>query len=179
MKNSTIQLNNRLPYNPKLRDRTKELRKNMTVHERKLWYWFLRWFQNFFSSNCSTSTSNEGDWGGVVKELNEKILIKNQFCSEGDFGWVLSNLRIYKQRPIDNFIVDFYIPKLKLVIEIDWESHFTENWLVYDQERTAILEWLWLKIIRITNQEIDKNFENVCEKLKTKIINEFKVITKN
>jgi very-short-patch-repair endonuclease len=30
-----------------------------------------------------------------------------------------NNLRIYKQKTIDNFIVDFYIPKYKLVIEVD------------------------------------------------------------
>ncbi len=31
-----------------------------------------------------------------------------------------------RQRPIDNFIVDFYIPKHNLVIEIDGETHFEE-----------------------------------------------------
>ena len=64
---------------------------------------------------------------------------------------------------IDNFIVDFYIPKLKLVIEIDGESHFTEEGIVYDRERTSILEWRGLKIIRFTNKEVMKNFDGVCE----------------
>lgn len=70
-----------------------------------------------------------------------------------------------RQRPIDNFIVDFYIPKLKLVIEIDWESHFDKKWITYDKERTQILEWLWLKILRFTNEEVMKNFNWVCETL--------------
>jgi len=48
--------------------------------------------------------------------------------------------RIYRQRQISNFIVDFYIPKLKLVIEVDGESHFDENAIAYDEERTGILE---------------------------------------
>lgn len=81
-------------------------------------------------------------------------------------------IKVYKQRLIDNFIVDFYIPKLKLVIEIDWESHFDEQWIAYDIERTAILEWLWLKVIRFTNEEVMKNFEWVCEMLER----EFKVV---
>jgi very-short-patch-repair endonuclease len=123
---NVIQINWRLEYNPKLKERTRELRKNMTEPEKKLWYWFLREISN------------------------------NRF-------------RIYKQRPINNFIVDFYIPKLKFVIEIDWESHFDEQRIVYDIERTAILEWLWLKVIRFTNEEVMKNFEWVCEELERKL----------
>jgi very-short-patch-repair endonuclease len=49
-------------------------------------------------------------------------------------------LRILRQRPIDNFIVDFYCSGLRLVIEIDGESHFTEQGKIYDEERTNILE---------------------------------------
>lgn len=47
------------------------------------------------------------------------------------------------------FIADFYCSKLKLVIEIDWESHFTQQWISYDEERTQILVWYWLKNIKI------------------------------
>lgn len=74
-----------------------------------------------------------------------------------------NKLRIYKQKAIDNFIVDFYIPKYKLVIEVDWESHFSDEGKDYDIERTQILEWLWLKVIRYTNKEITENFTWVCE----------------
>lgn len=117
-----LQLNNRLPYNLKLKERTKKLRRNMTEPEKKIWFSFLRNISN-------------------------------------------TKFRVYKQRPIDNFIVDFYIPKLKLVIEIDWNSHFDEQWLVYDEERTKVLEWLWLNVIRFTNEEIMNNFDWVCGKL--------------
>lgn len=75
------------------------------------------------------------------------------------------NTRILRQRPIGNFIVDFYIPNLKIVIEIDWDSHFTDEWLDYDQERSSILEWYWLEIIRFTNDEIMNNFNIVSNKL--------------
>jgi len=118
-----IEIETRLPYNPKLKERTKELRKNMTEPEKKLWYNFFREFQ------------------------------KNH------------DVRVLRQRPIDNFIVDFYIPKLKLVIEIDWESHFDEAWVAYDIERSQVLEWFWLKIIRFTNEEVMKNFHWVCESI--------------
>ena len=53
-----------------------------------------------------------------------------------------SHYRVHRQRPIDNFIVDFYCPKLKLVIEIDGDIHYTENAQEYDLQRTEILEEL-------------------------------------
>jgi len=64
------------------------------------------------------------------------------------------------------FIADFYCSELKLVIEIDWNSHFDENWIEYDKERTEILNWLWLKVVRYTNDEIMKNIDWVIEDLK-------------
>ncbi|MCD8485772.1 MAG: endonuclease domain-containing protein [Desertifilum sp.] len=74
--------------------------------------------------------------------------------------------RVLRQRPIDNFIVDFYCAALKLVIEIDGESHFTEQGRLYDQERSQILESYGLRIVRFTNREVLEDFEGVCEKLR-------------
>ena len=57
--------------------------------------------------------------------------------------------RILRQRPIDNYIVDFYCPKLKLVVEIDGESHYTDDGKTYDEVRTYVLEGYGLKVLRI------------------------------
>lgn len=46
---------------------------------------------------------------------------------------------VLRQRPINHFIVGFYCAALRLVIEIDGESHFTEDGQLYDWERTQIL----------------------------------------
>ncbi|MEB3191709.1 MAG: endonuclease domain-containing protein [Snowella sp.] len=70
--------------------------------------------------------------------------------------------RVLRQRPIDHFIVDFYCPSLKLIIEIDGDSHYTEDAIIYDQARTEKLESYSLRIIRFTNQEVLHNFEAVC-----------------
>ena len=58
-------------------------------------------------------------------------------------------------------IVDFYCPKLKLVIEIDGDIHYTENAQEYDRQRTEILEGYGLKVIRFTNQEVLQNLAGV------------------
>ncbi|MEM8638826.1 MAG: endonuclease domain-containing protein [Cyanobacteria bacterium P01_G01_bin.54] len=71
--------------------------------------------------------------------------------------------RVLRQRPIDHFIVDFYCAKLKLVIEIDGDSHFTPEAQVYDKERTQKLESYGLNVLRFTNHEVLQNFTGVCE----------------
>lgn len=71
-------------------------------------------------------------------------------------------VRFQRQKAIDNFIVDFYCHKAKLIIEIDGSQHYTENGREYDEFRTEILEGYKLKIIRFTNYQIDKHFKEVC-----------------
>jgi very-short-patch-repair endonuclease len=73
--------------------------------------------------------------------------------------------RVLRQRPIDNFIVDFYCAALKLVIEIDGDSHFTEEGMAYDRQRTAVLMGYELRVVRFTNEEVMHNFEGVCQVL--------------
>jgi very-short-patch-repair endonuclease len=108
-----------LPYNPALIPRAKELRKNMTPAERKLWYQYLRALE----------------------------------------------IRVLRQRPIDHFIVDFYCPSLKLVIEVDGESHYTQESKERDRERTQRLEGYGLTVVRFTNQQVLCEFEKVCEEM--------------
>ena len=52
-----------------------------------------------------------------------------------------------------------------LVIEVDGETHFTEQGKQSDAERTAILEGYGLKVVRFTNVEVFQSFEGVCQVL--------------
>ncbi len=70
-----------------------------------------------------------------------------------------------RQRPIAFFIVDFYCAALKLVIEVDGDSHFTEEGQAYDARRTEILTGYGLKVIRFTNDEVLHSFEAVCDRI--------------
>ena len=71
-------------------------------------------------------------------------------------------LKFYRQRPIDHYIVDFFCPKLRLVIEVDGDTHFTEDAQEYDQIRSEILQGYGLKVLRFTNDEVLHNFAAVC-----------------
>lgn len=75
------------------------------------------------------------------------------------------NIRVLRQRPIDNFIVDFYCASAKLVIEVDGDSHPLEGALVYDIQRTQVLAGYGLELIRFNNRDVLASFEGVCERI--------------
>ncbi|MCB8994734.1 MAG: endonuclease domain-containing protein [Bacteroidales bacterium] len=66
-----------------------------------------------------------------------------------------------RQHPIDNFIVDFYCHKHKLIIEVDGGIHNKPEISERDKNRTAELENFGLIIIRFSNNDILYNTENV------------------
>jgi len=118
-KNGLITTGFHIPYNPKLKARARELRKNMTPAESKLWYKFLKDF------HCT----------------------------------------VLRQKPLDNYIADFYCPKLKLVIEIDGAAHCTPENKKYDRIRTQVLEGYGLRELRFSNDDVMNNFEKVCREI--------------
>ena len=97
---------------------------------------------------------------GKVKELKQNMTRAEKRLWY-DFLQPL-DIKVLRQQPIDEFIVDFYIASKKLVIEIDWDTHWTDKEIEYDEKRTKILNNLWLKIIRFTNKEVLNNFGSVC-----------------
>ncbi len=74
-------------------------------------------------------------------------------------------VKIMKQKPIGNYIVDFFCESAKLVIEIDGSQHFEEKGLDYDAHRTQYLESLGLMVVRFSNADINREFRAVCELL--------------
>ena len=74
-------------------------------------------------------------------------------------------VRWYKQRVIDNYIVDFYCSRAKLVIELDGSQHYTKDGTEYDNERTNVLREYGIEVIRFSNNEIDTCFDGVCLKI--------------
>ena len=76
----------------------------------------------------------------------------------------LQKVRFSRQHPIDLFIVDFYCPKLHLVIEIDGESHNEQEQIIIDSYRDRVLGDVYgLKILRFSNYDIMHNFDGVCQ----------------
>ena len=68
---------------------------------------------------------------------------------------------IDRQVIIGNYIVDFFIPELGLVFEIDGSSH--DDKLEYDAERDAFMKDLNLQVVRIPDIDVKKNISSVYE----------------
>ena len=100
-------------------ENARRLRSEMTPHERKLWYIFLRKYP----------------------------------------------VKIYKQRIIGRFIVDFYCASARLIIEVDGSQHYEDRGSTYDAERSEFLNALGLEVLRFSNREIDREFRGVCEQI--------------
>ena len=83
--------------------------------------------------------------------------------------WYLSlrkyPVKIYKQRIIGRFIVDFYCASAKLVIELDGSQHYEPQGMVYDSERSAFLTALGLEVLRFSNRDVDRDFRGVYEQI--------------
>ena len=76
-------------------------------------------------------------------------------------------VRFKAQQPIDQFIVDFYCHKVKLVIEVDGENHIYNQ--EYDRGREAEIEKFGIKIILFSNKEIFEDLNIIIEKIKALI----------
>jgi very-short-patch-repair endonuclease len=68
-----------------------------------------------------------------------------------------TSIRFLRQRPIDNFIVDFFAPDIGLIIEIDGSSHTNKG--EYDFYRQQKLESLGYGMMRFSEGEV---LQNVC-----------------
>ena len=74
-----------------------------------------------------------------------------------------------RQKPLGAYVADFYCSRLRLVIEVDGDSHFTEARRAYDAKRTAMLERLNLEVLRFTNPDVRDDFEGVCLRIRETI----------
>ena len=72
-------------------------------------------------------------------------------------------VRFLRQKVIDNYIVDFYCHSARLIVELDGSQHYEEKALLKDKIRTSRIAERNLIVIRIPNNEVNKNFEGVCE----------------
>ena len=83
-----------------------------------------------------------------------EVLLWNQLK-----GRKLRGYQFMRQKPIGAYIVDFYCSKLRLVIEIDGESHSGK--FDYDMRRQQFLESMGLTVLRFNDTEVKKDMDNV------------------
>ncbi len=77
--------------------------------------------------------------------------------------------RWLRQKPIGNYIVDFYCPKLSLAIEIDGTTHMEDKDVLYDQKRSKELKRLGITVIRFWNDDVFLGLTEVASIIKKEI----------
>lgn len=105
------------PYNPKLKELARQLRRNSTLAEILLW-----------------------------QQLKSKQMLGYDF---------------HRQKPILNYIVDFFCHELALAIEIDGITHDSELAIIKDQQRQTEIESLNINFLRFSDEDVKKNLEGV------------------
>jgi len=108
-----------IPYNPKLKQIARMLRKNSTLSEILLW-----------------------------QEIRNKVMMGYQF---------------HRQVPINEFIADFYCHELKLVIEIDGDSHDFKY--TKDRKRQEKLESLGVRFLRFEDLVVKQSMGYVLDEI--------------
>ena len=98
--------------------------------------------------------------------VNAQTLRKNMTPEEKHLWYDLLKrlpIKTHRQYNIGNYIVDFYIPKKQLVIEIDGVQHLTQEHKEKDRARDKYLEEQGLTVLRFPNRSIRENFADVCQ----------------
>ncbi len=115
-------------------------------------------------------------WKGAKPDLFSKAIYLRENMTETEIilweklrNKQLLGYKFRRQHPINYFIVDFYCHKLNLVIEIDGEYHKKRKQLQLDIDRTKILEFQGLKVIRFSNEEVISNLSNVIKEINNQI----------
>ena len=100
----------------------------------------------------------------IARELRKsqnlsEVLLWNQLK-----GKKMKGYQFMRQKPIDEYIVDFYCGKLNLAIEIDGESHSARP--DEDKARQQRLESLGIKFLRFNDLEVKNNMRNLLRAIK-------------
>jgi len=80
-------------------------------------------------------------------------------------GKQLKGCQFYRQKPIGDYIVDFYCPSKSLVVEIDGGQHYTNAGKSKDKIRDEYLKSLGLRVLRFSDRDIFENLKGVVERI--------------
>ena len=101
---------------------------------------------------------------------NAKSLRKNMTDSELKL-WSrirrrqICGLQFYRQRPIGNYIVDFYCPLARLVLEVDGSQHMQKVHVAKDKARDSFLKQHGLRVLRFDNVQVLNQLDAVIDKI--------------
>jgi very-short-patch-repair endonuclease len=81
----------------------------------------------------------------------------------------LKGLMFSRQKPLGEYIADFYCHQAKLGIEVDGGQHFSDDSTEYDKIRDEFIVSMGLTVLRFTNTDVLKNIDGVIEVIEGKL----------
>ena len=124
---------------------------------------------------CRSAVPTSGDFPSGIHNKPQLKSVRKELRNESTpaekklWGALLhSRLEGYKfrrQHSVGHFILDFYCPSQRLALEVDGDSHFTDDAMAYDKERTAFLNTLNIRVLRFLNTDVYNNLDAVRERI--------------
>jgi adenine-specific DNA-methyltransferase len=99
----------------------------------------------------------------VAREFRKEPTKSEDILWQAIRGMKLNGVRFRRQQPIGCFVVDFFAPMQRLIVEVDGSIH--EQKKQADLERQALLESLELRFVRVGAEEVEGNLEAVLRKI--------------
>jgi len=101
----------------------------------------------------------------LAKKLRKNMTEAESFLWQRIRRKQLKGRQFYRQKNIGDYIVDFYCPSAKLIVELDGGQHYTEEGMNRDQIRDKYLENFGFSVLRFSDREVFKNIEGVLERI--------------
>jgi very-short-patch-repair endonuclease len=104
-----------------------------------------------------------------IRELRKNQTEEENILWQEIRGRKINNLKFHRQYSIGPYIVDFFCPEIRLVIELDGERH--KDAREYDAERENFLKNEDIKVLRFWNHEVMNDLKRVLERIREEIKN--------
>ncbi len=101
----------------------------------------------------------------AARELRQNLTPAEAFLWSALRNRQLQGLRFRCQHPVGSFILDFYCPSCKLVVEVDGEIH--DNQIEYDEARTVKLAEYGYRVLRFKNKEVINDLPKVLAQIES------------
>lgn len=76
-------------------------------------------------------------------------------------GKKMYGFKVRRQFGIDNFVIDFYCPELRLAIEVDGDVHHFKNKKQSDSRKNDLLKSERIKLVRLNNYDLEDDYESM------------------
>ena len=109
------------------------------------------------------------------KDIDKRRFLRNNMTKPEIILWSrlknrqMNGERFLRQYGVEQYVLDFYCPRLRLAIEVDGPSHLVDGADEYDEDRQQHIEAFGIQFLRFKNKDVSDNLNDVCDRIYEKI----------